>query len=261
MGFDPGEALSIWATRALGPATWLMNGSTVSPVGNWKWLQADTSNDPSDSERNDLSLPANFIGPDSAKRIAQALGARLPTLAEWKTAYKMTNLRSTNENLRDLAWFKHWQTEDAYFKAGNQNHTIWPHRNSFYFQPPQTEVSDKEHASTDDGKAWFRSTDEGGAADKLSDMEGNLAEYVTSGDSVQVIGSSALAPPPPSVVADQPRDLPPGGPNLTTGWSDVGVRLALDPAGESPGAVTQLQGMKDLINREADRVSRETISR
>ena len=171
--------------------------------------------------------PINYLPPSASKFIAEALGFRLPTPAEWLAAYRMDNDR--NGNLRDLTWKRQWEYI-RHLHPGYEGELPWP--NQDVFEPFKTpfESDSTWRTNYDDGMLWFAPVNlRLGQHDNnpFIHLVGNVAEYLydpTGGGMYYVIGGSALSSP--SVVVDHPYPVDPRF--ASKGFSDVGVRLALD---------------------------------
>jgi hypothetical protein len=86
---------------------------------------------------------------------------------------------------------------------------------------------------------WFHEVSSGASPPAVFvDLTGNVAEFVTGAGTgrVYVIGASALSPPPK--VRDPNKPFEVGADRMTSGFSDVGFRLAFS---EPPVGVERLK--------------------
>jgi len=173
--------------------------------------------------------PVNYLPPAGAKFIAEALGFRLPSPSEWLAAYRISS--NTGGNLRDLTW--NYQRE--YIETnhpGYERDRPWPNQDVFQPAKVPIETDSAWRTNYNDGTLWFANVDH-----RINQKEdarfiqlvGNVAEYVydpMGAGQYYVIGGSALSDP--TIAVDHPY---PVNPKIASkGFSDVGVRLALDAA-------------------------------
>ncbi|MCX5688806.1 MAG: SUMF1/EgtB/PvdO family nonheme iron enzyme, partial [Planctomycetota bacterium] len=198
--------------------------------------------------------PMQYVSPQAAVLWASLVGCRLPTAAEWRAASQAGEAGVSNR--RDATWvtqFKHVQTLNAGGAA-----TQWPNAAIFYPTSAPRPSSPQDAAAAveqDDKVLWFSPVNT--AAEAFEHLVGNVAEFVTEsvvtdgssdlatiekqlkrGESVRVIGASALSPPG----VDPATALSMVWTAAKEGYSDVGFRLAFtaapapvqesDPSGE-----------------------------
>lgn len=173
------------------------------------------------------ATPLNMVSALAAERLAAASGCRLPTTAEWRTAYDLWGT-SGRSNLRDATWKR--QLEHA---KGIHGYTtqLWP--DTGVFEPGALRGSVKQLGDAeavtevDDGVLWLAPAS--GAADgRVEHLVGNVAELVMDEPGkFLVIGGSAMSAP--QVKVDEPYAVE--AMRRSSGWSDVGVRLAFGTDG------------------------------
>ncbi len=243
-----------------GPRPWRIKEGDSGLDVNERWLRESNRPDPEKNYayapelKDKYSPPAaghpmNCVSPDMAIFFARLLGCRLPTAAEWKTAYQVDKAKA-GWNLRDKSFLlQRMYVQLLMSKAWTPD---VPDEHIFF--PDGIEVAKGVDAvvradAPDDGYLWFAEVD----ADKdhvFHHLVGNVAEYVledpakgqealvvgaklqagavqaflknTNGAGLAVIGGSALSPP--EVRWDDP--YPCGLMRARDGYSDVGFRLA-----------------------------------
>ncbi len=219
-----------------------------------------------------LDLPIQYISPASAAFVAHRIGCRLPTKGEFVGALAAGASDPVGPNLRDEAWkavFKQMQAEvdgPANRAATAKLKPCFPSAGIFtpeFIKGRRTDADADFHAGMNDGTLFFRSVE--APATELSDLEGNVAEYVAASPeaadtlarladeslralppseawkpavegNIFVIGGSALSP---SKVGEWLYDNKVAYPintknaNYVKGFSDVGFRLAFSASGGS----------------------------
>ena len=206
--------------------------------------------------------PMQYVPPAAAMYFARLMGCRLPTSAEWKTAYEAYEKSRPvgGWNLRDQSWQRQWQRQ-------LQGRPSWPDAGIFWpkgFPPGQRKVEKEARPRTDadDGLTWFGTvasdTDRtfhhlaGNAAEFVYDDSGRFEErfkdpsdlsaakvneFLAQEGALFVVGGSALSGPE---LWDKGFDerYPVDVAGARKGYSDVGFRLAFSAPGES--AASQL---------------------
>jgi hypothetical protein len=202
-------------------------------------------------EKPSVRSPVTDISPEFAQAICKSIGVRLPSVAEWRCAYRQFELYKYNAwvlgqptteppNLRD-------RTFDNLFKKYHvkNNVTLVPMLQSWRSFAATLPQFAAVSGPQEDGVVWFRQT-----PDKMDyefhDLVGNVAEWVTesSGAGLQyrVIGLSALSSVGDTVQNTRMEPDTPYDPKTTAespmpAFGDVGMRLAFDapkPAAVEP---------------------------
>ncbi len=194
----------------------------------------------------------NYLG---AAYVANLLGCRLPSSAEWAAAQEINS--GATANRRDASW----RREVEYLSAkdvGVQNDLIWPDAGQCVPESMVTAAGDSTYpfgkraeaaVTEDDGAVWFIPVEQGTGLFK--NLVGNVAEYTCenpasidpvadpsvarlkaalgNGESVRMIGASAIS----SREIAPTQAYPPKwtGPAKKGGFSDVGFRLAFSAVG------------------------------
>jgi hypothetical protein len=175
----------------------------------------------------DAMHPANYLPPKAAKFLAEALGFRLPTPAEWLAAYRASG--SPGGNLRDLSWEKQREYIQGLHPRFDEDKP-WPNRDIFRLTTTPIETDAAWRTNYEDGVLWFAEVNQrvNQRADaRFIHLVGNVAEYVydpIGAGAFYVLGGSALSSP--DLQVDHPYPVDPR--MASRGYSDVGVRLALD---------------------------------
>lgn len=184
----------------------------------------------------DAASPVNYLPPGAAEFFARSLSCRLPTVAEWQSAWRTVQDRTLGAapptplpNRRDATWQK-----QADFVAAQEpgKEKIWPDADAFY--PPTVfpimGMTKPAAVKDDDGTLWFRAVTQDAPA-KFLNLAGNVAEFALDPAKTpaarMVIGGSALS------VAEIETATP--YPVQANGYSDVGLRLAFTIDRLTPG--------------------------
>jgi hypothetical protein len=203
--------------------------------------------------------PVNFISSSGALAFSHALGCRLPSVAEWRTA-KATG--DSTPNLRDGAFNRQFQHAAA---LPIEDVLHLPTAGRFPIEDPTRAVDPRADASPgigEDATVFFRPAV--GGSPTFQDLAGNVAEWVMESgekgievtaaqplmpdqrtkfskqlmDRVGVIGASALSPsnvdPDTFVRASQVPNF--RALNTSFSYSDVGFRLAFTAEGGGGGS-------------------------
>ncbi|HEY7119122.1 MAG TPA: hypothetical protein VH475_21205, partial [Tepidisphaeraceae bacterium] len=219
-------------------------------------------------------LPMQYLPAPTALYVAGLLGCRLPTPGEWKAAYARAP-QGAPWNVRDQSW-----DEQRRYVADNGGRLEWPDAGAFwpkdYKGPRRTGADAQPVLSRNDRNLWFREVDDGEGQEVFANLVGNVAEFTWDDprlfdqlrdksigsiaklleqhpDKMSVIGGSALSAPELEVTRPYPVDLGPSAnpPSGSTGYADVGMRLAFSAPGGSPGQrlVTLLRDQGYLVRR------------
>lgn len=251
-----------------GPRVWKWSGrqrsaSKLRPSDRWQQEVFRMRNAPPDSPAGmRVSLPTtespmNYVSPATAVYVAALAGGRLPTSAEWKAARAAAGEQAAAAaNLRDETWKAQQQYEKTVATSGANKlapEVQWPDTGIFRgSQAPRG--GDATSRATTDGVLWFAPALAPIDAPLATNLIGNVAEYVMDAPALAatngrptaaqamayaaehakktyVIGGSALSAP--ETPTDTP--LPLVEPDeLTSGYSDVGFRLAFSAEGAAP---------------------------
>ncbi len=178
------------------------------------------------------AMPMNHVSARAAQMLGEALGARVPTEAEFRAAVRKQGgggqaVGGGNRRDATFARQRDWITrvEATLLQDGAVSQFSYPDRGVFL--PREVSASTDGNATampTDDGVLWFTPVDAGGGG-PFRDLIGNVAEFVSVEDGFGVIGASALSAPEidPMTLYKLRRAQYKRGAN-----SDVGFRLALD---------------------------------
>jgi formylglycine-generating enzyme required for sulfatase activity len=263
----------------LGPRVWQWTfgrrpGSTqvgvtgLAPAGQWLVRSegaagADVYPPGLDPGQPTLDLPMQHVPPDAAMYVADLLGCRLPTSAEWKAAAgaQEARLERATLNLRDQTWARQQKHTEARLVQGRRAFAadsggFVPSTAPALSGPKSAAVVDE-----DDHVLWFSPIALGGGGSKapFKHLVGNVAEWVWDGpwptpgqprgsdpgefqraldahpEQIGVIGGSALSRPDLDVHQRQPVLLA----EAREGYADVGFRLAFSVGGDSDLTVAQ----------------------
>ena len=220
-----------------------------------------------------LDHPIQYVSPRAAMYVAVLVGCRLPTAAEWTSAYKGNKSLSAAGpvgawNQRDQTWLM----QRDYCVAIVNKHVEglapappYPSENIFRrldVEPPGRGDEKPVHGDLNDHLLWFDKVR--GDSRAFHHLVGNVAEYVfedfknadklllekgpgniSLGDieelltrnawkDLGVIGGSALSPPEVDPGTAYPVDPTKDGIGKNKGYSDVGFRLAFSQPNLSP---------------------------
>lgn len=200
--------------------------------------------------------PLQRVSPEAAAILAGLAGCRLPTAAEWASAFEFAGRPVADDgwNLRDQTF----EAQRAYVASqSGARSPRWPDEGIFL--PPGSSIGEgvaAESLGWSDGRLWFDEV--GSGRDRpFRHIIGNVAEYVLlsqpeglmtdrglpPGEAVGrisaasrgqgifgVVGGSALSPPGVSLTTPIRVDFD----GNRSGYSDVGFRLAFSPGVEAP---------------------------
>ncbi len=224
-----------------GPRAWDPTPAGMVLRRDWSWPTAMgptfTFFAPPPPDPPTAMMPMNYLSCGAALQAAKQMGFRLPTGDEWLRAFKVAKASgwTAEPNLRDAAWdAQRKHIADFVQTAGKSGVLLrdppWPDGDVFSPSELHAARGDKAQPATgsNDHHLFFQAVNAAGKP--LSDMEGNVAEFVVANDSpgaaCYVAGGSALSPP-----EIEPGKLYEVTPVLKAkGFSDVGFRLALSPA-------------------------------
>jgi hypothetical protein len=224
------------ADARLGPRTWGWEGDPAKGImglpamnASGGWLRGGAHDEREGIgqgvEPVSWNSPMNYISPQGAAAVAEAMGCRLPTAEEWRgavagtvktgTVKTGTEKTGTESNLRDGAWAEQAkagraQAADMFIPANSQ----------------RLDVGQDTEPSTqgNDGVVWLSPVSRGGQAGSFHHLVGNVAEWVTAGlegSGYQVVGGSALSARY-ETLEPQAVDVA----KAADGYSDVGFRVA-----------------------------------
>lgn len=224
---DPRLGAQVWRPDRRRILT-VSDGWTGTPLPTWpKPLFLEDLRVPVAPTRD---MPIQYLPPLVARRLAEALGARLPSPDEWRLALDVFHPSLTGANVRDRLW----QREQTYLLDAGvtldsplEGDLFWPR--SLGTMPRGRET--RAVAETDDGYLWFAPTQDGGTG--VANLFGNVSEYLhdPAADAYFVAGGSALSPPE----IDPATPYPVEALFALAGFSDVGFRLAFDAPGSLAG--------------------------
>jgi hypothetical protein len=246
-----------WQPTATGlkiSASWYFSVPRVSP-------QFPSPEPPPPGEQQ----PMQQLSARAAAYVAQLMGCRIPTPAEWQEAYGIVKQRSSTGvkwNRRDATWEAQRQYILKQFAAKAGQGLAYPDAGIFSL-PTDKNVGEKASPGlpSDDGFLLFADVDSpigepfrhliGNVAEYVSDaprdwyatMQGAAAEKINQdvrglikGGNISVIGGSAMsntdlipidAPQPLGTAKSSPIEVI----TASGGFADVGMRLALDATG------------------------------
>ena len=166
--------------------------------------------------------PMTRIGSAGAARVANEASVRLPTLAEWQAAAGGNRAG----HLRGQAYRRQWDVIAQ--RARDAPNSIEQ------LNVGSMSASGGVVARAAPGDDVVGSGSEGtpfplpvGGAGGFEHLVGNVAEFVSQGGGVVVIGGSCLSPP--TLAVDSPVQ-----PTAAGGYTDVGFRLAFDMGSSAP---------------------------
>ena len=186
--------------------------------------------------------PVTWLTFDEAKKMAETLGGKLPTAAQWKTAYTMMKPGAEARLRSPAAWSKQYPLRNDWKRDTKDPfgpESAVPEYGSFSKQFKEFE-SDKDAGGRDD-KLWLAEVGDPNwnPSQGFIHLVGNAAEWVTDENGKPaVIGSSVLAP-----------KIPPDRafPAINRAYCDVSFRLIVPRTSDGPGV-----GLKNFINAAAE---------
>jgi hypothetical protein len=193
-------------------------------------------------------MPMQYVSAKAAQYAAALAGCRLPTVGEFLAAQRSSEQAVVGVNVRDHTWrleLEHLARLGARAVSAASGGRP-PRPDAGMFVPagerPTDEVWQQPGGGggeVNDGVLWFHEVSSGASPPAVFvDLTGNVAEFVTGAGTgrVYVIGASALSPPPK--VRDPNKPFEVGADRMTSGFSDVGFRLAFS---EPPVGVERLR--------------------
>jgi hypothetical protein len=186
-----------------------------------------------------LAHPFQYVSPEVFEAIARAGGCRIPTVAEWQSAYR-AEAAAPAGNLRDDVFAAQWQYIDSKKKdPSGRPLPATPKTEQFHYPDEEALVpaTAPSSAGAADRVLWFQpaAADTGG---RFHNLVGNVAELVTDGRVRRAIGGSALS------AWGKPYDQPVDLPKALDQFTDLGCRLAFDGPAQPP-LVKTLLGVMD----------------
>jgi formylglycine-generating enzyme required for sulfatase activity len=187
--------------------------------------------------------PLQQVPPDAARIFAeQVLGARLPTLAEWRAVTSRFD-RPAGGFFRGPGFQNLWRFLENYHEGGQQ--VRWRPNEGIYLPAAQDAggsrrmyVDDGAVGEQDQGRVWLAPVDEGpSAGGSFVNLFGNVWTYLcepaadpTRKPVYYVAGGSALSPPGVNIMEPQKVEAVGriGASVVREGFSDVGIRPAFD---------------------------------
>lgn len=182
--------------------------------------------------------PVQQLPPEAAKIFAeQVLGARLPTLEEWRAVARRAGQPPERSYFRGPAFRELWQTVENYNEGGQA--LRWRPNAGIYLPSVKVEGSNVRQrfvdngaavAAEDRGQIWLSPVDDGPSTDGFINLFGNVWVYLydETSNATYVAGGSALSPPGVDVM--EPHKVEPAGligaTRVREGFSDVGIRPA-----------------------------------
>ena len=225
-----------------GPQTWMTDiDGQPDLTFNWislspSWELRHYSQQPKNPKPYD-EHPIQYVSPRLALSIAGAFNCRLVRPSEYKVLLEGVSIDDAGWNRRDLTWANHQQHIVATNAAMLSSDPPWPDNGIFVPQdvPVERAASAKPSVTTDDGLLWFSDVYMSETAAPFLHIVGNVAEFAYDDENDQffVIGSSSLSPP--EIRPDTPFAINPD--DASSGFSDVGFRLAFDMPVNTPGAM------------------------
>lgn len=270
-GFDinPPQGACTWIWKNYGEPTQAAKLSKTWLLGEWAQIMKDKGDEiyrgkPGKPKKNH---PMQQVSAQAAMYFASLLGCRLPTSAEWRSAYNQEKDYPSIWNLRDITWMRQQEYVFDLFIDGDtlvdwpDDGIFWPELNANRGKDATTQrVSDNQR----DGLLWFGQV-QVGAGRVFTHLVGNVSEMVyddaegfsllanPSSEDIQslleqghvnlsVIGGSALSPD--ELQVDQPYAV--DWQDAQKGFSDVGFRLAFSIPNE-----TMYQKFRRLISSQS----------
>lgn len=172
--------------------------------------------------------PIQWIEPATIESLAETIGCRLPTSAEWKLALAMERRQSAasgqtlGANLRDSTF----SAFTAHVTELRQRATVrsleYPHRETYDPGDLRGNAISEPATSDNDGSLWFESQTHAGRGVVFKHLVGNVAEFVSDSPGTKagygIIGGSAMS------VSREVEAVTPA--KSDTSFADVGGRLA-----------------------------------
>lgn len=221
------------ADRWRGPRSWGWDPER-GIVPNARWLAWDEAVGPAypqglDPGRPSWQSPLQMVSFEAASAMAETVGSRLPTDAEWRAALGAfeTGGGDSDWNLRDAVWSR--QLGHALSRERSGLAAPWPDAGAFVPTGTGEGRDAAPWTDDDDGTLWFEPVDTE-RGETLRHMVGNVAEWVSAPGTRTgrgVIGGSALSDR--SLAVDEAH--PPALVRMQS-YSDVGFRLAFGFEGE-----------------------------
>jgi hypothetical protein len=222
-----------------GPRAWeWTNSGGIAPAQRWARAQEESAPQAGPCAAPSGDTPMNYVSPEAARALADAMGCRLVSASEWSELLPASAVGATTApepapeerahetsapNLRDVSW---GAQASLFAKVGARalapaGDICWPAD-----AEPIATASDLAPATdTDDACAWFWPVDHGPRSGPFVNVIGNVAEWVAGPDgSVLVAGGSALSP----AMVDRKAAVAIDPVRASRGYSDVGFRLAFD---------------------------------
>jgi hypothetical protein len=178
--------------------------------------------------------PLQQVTQNAAKLFTEKmLGARLPTVKEWRAVLQKTGATTATGYLRGTHFQKLFDFVRD-FKVEGQSWGSWRPNNGIYL-PAGFKDDGRAVATTDEGQFWFRDVDNGPKSGDFINLTGNVSIFLSGErpNEFYVAGGSILSPP--GVDFTQPQKVVAGGGMIgvsaVTGkvaFSDVGIRPAFD---------------------------------
>ncbi|MBS0191927.1 MAG: hypothetical protein U0573_04700 [Phycisphaerales bacterium] len=284
-----------------GPATWtwdsrrklvLMNISSRNQSSGWMQVLEDLHDKPYYAPAlGTIAPPAydspmDWISPDAALLLSRLMGARLPTVEEWRAAVDDAGgleKVSDKSNRRD----KNWTMQFDYVKDLDIPTKEWPHAGIFWprgLKPAEKQpdgkllyvnAADDSALTYNDGYLWFAPVlrdSQGwshlvgnvseivleGNPDAIASLEPNVEAVTAAIDNPElkwrVIGGSALSAITLRDSKPYEVDEPYANPSIREarkGYSDVGFRLAFSEGGngrpKEPPAVLTARALEQAV--------------
>ena len=211
--------------------TWQLRRFTIEPwdpTYPW-WNDSNVSQAEAYPEGMDpspactLETPVTWIEPEAAEQLAEVVGCRLPTSAEWRLALAKERSQGTDgpgANVRDSTFTRF--TEHVAKLRQTQPLIVFPHAKGAY-DPGDVENQPAAAAtSADDGSLWFEPQSHPDRGVVFAHLIGNVGEFVDDQPGERggygVVGGSAMS------ISSDPEATKPI--RTRAAFSDVGFRLA-----------------------------------
>ncbi len=189
-----------------GPLAFRDNPGAASP---WLWRKAEQWYQSAQRRWSERDLPAERVEPrtlflapnvdkcpvtwisaETARKIATALGSRLPTRAEWAEALKKPSLKSVRLRGAAATRFDKEVTEYSLLNRGSVT-PFAPVPQSLTF--PGAAPKFPEVTPDNDGSVWLRAVTDNPAG--FSDLIGNASEWIDENGETYVVGGSFATDP------------------------------------------------------------------